>query len=137
MWRSDLSHHSEWGQTQSEADWGQFLFGDVCTAHGDHVHVAHQGLQPYVNVWEYHEQPFPRVQDSAHFGIDLGVDHDLAVLFTPRTGLSHAGDELEGERTLNIEKANSPAGSSVAMTGEDKLATGPMQMGEFTMIGST
>ena len=135
VWRSDLSHHSERGQTQSEADWGQFLFGDLCNAHGDHVHVAHQGLQPYVNVWEYHEQPFPREQDSAHFGIALGVDHDSAVLFTPRTGLSHAGDELEGERTLNMEKVNSPAGSSVAMTGEDKLAKGHMQMGEFKMIG--
>lgn len=76
---------------QGEGEWGQTLFGGMCNGFEVHEHAEHQGLQPYVNVEDYHEMPFPNEQEHANFGIDLGVAHEFATLYPPRDGMRHDG----------------------------------------------
>lgn len=109
----------------------QSLKADVCIGHDDPVHVVHQGLQPYVNVGDYHDYPFPRVQDSGSFGIDMGVDHDLSVLFQARVGMSHAhADHVEGGGSADENVDITQPELYAAMTAENSSDTGGWQMYE-------
>ena len=97
-----MSLHLAWGQKQSAADWGQTLDAGVCKGLDALVHDAHQGLQPYVNVGDCHEHPFPSEQDRAHFGIDLGVDHGGKATFVLRGVIAHQGEDLSSGHYVSL-----------------------------------
>ena len=112
-WRCPLSPHRAWGYEHCADDSLQSLADDVHDGQGDLMCAVYQGLQPYTNVDEYHDNPFPCDQVHGNYGIDIGVDQDFSILFRPREGMSHAcaapEEERQGDHTMKADPALSSA----------------------------
>ena len=107
VWRDEVSTRCAWGSQQSVDERLQCLNCEVQSGHEEPFRHDLQGLQPYVNVNDYHESPFPWTHEEGNFGIDLGVDHAFSILYSSRAGMSH-------ERM-----ATSPGGDGSDVTGHE------------------
>ena len=107
VWRDEVSTRCAWGSQQSVDERLQCLNCEVQSGQDEPFRHDLQGLQPYVNVNDYHESPFPWTHEEGNFGIDLGVDHAFSILYSSRAGMSH-------ERM-----ATSPGGDGSDVTGHE------------------
>ena len=86
VWRDEQTPQSAWGFEHFDGVDAQLFDDEHCT-HANLMYGAHQGLQPYVNVWDYHDTPFTH-ELMGNFNIDMGKGQDFTGLFLPRAGMS-------------------------------------------------
>ena len=139
-WRSDWSPHQAWGHEQGEGELMPTVMDDVQFQQGDSMHVALQGLQPYVNVTGYPDTPFP-CEFSGNFGIHMGVDQDFAILFQPKVGMRHACRAMGDDEAVLMHDAPEPASLAAKPDGNragqrEEMTTEQMKVSGQERIGA-
>ena len=140
VWRDEQTPQSAWGFEHFDGVDAQLFDDEHCT-HANLMYGAHQGLQPYVNVWDYHDTPFTH-ELMGNFTIDMGMGQDFTGLFLPRAGMSHdAGASCEETIERDAIASLSPKAEEIsarheyddnvrAKRGQEGIGAPPMQSTE-------